>query len=123
LSAHDSTRMENVTLIRWTMTPATRSTILAALSEAADAKRDKIDMCPDDHSQGCETCAFRAEAAASYDHVTEIMAETDRPGEPDLDDDWETSVWRDGYEAGARDEAASCAPRPREPGTDKEAGS
>ena len=64
-----------VTLATWTMTKQYSHTIRAALEEAADAKRDQIDACRVDHSQGCEACRLRAAAAAEYDRLTEIITE------------------------------------------------
>src|SRR5580704_5640726 len=100
------------------MTPSTRATILAALSEAADAKRDRIGVCPDCHDGTCGSCEYRAQAAAEYDTVAGIAGETyDR--EPGADD---VSEWRAGYEAGCDDTEASCLPRSAAAPADREAG-
>ncbi len=66
----------NSELIRWTMTEKTRATILAALDEAAEGKRDRIGVCADCQDASCGSCEYRRQAAAEYDNAAEIITET-----------------------------------------------
>lgn len=49
--------------------PADRRTILAALDQAADDKRDLAANCPDCADQSCGTCQYRHRTAQAYDDV------------------------------------------------------
>lgn len=44
-------------------------TLLAALDEAADYKRDRAEACADCADQSCTTCQRRLQAADTYDHM------------------------------------------------------
>jgi len=57
-------------LIRRAAVPeADRLTILAALDEAADYKRDRAANCADCTGQTCGTCQYRLQMAQAYDNV------------------------------------------------------
>jgi hypothetical protein len=45
------------------------STVLAALDEAADYKRDRIETCADCADQSCLTCQTRLQGAQDYHHL------------------------------------------------------
>jgi hypothetical protein len=49
--------------------PADRRTILAALDQAADDKRDRAANCPDCADRSCGTCQYRHQTAQTYDDV------------------------------------------------------
>jgi hypothetical protein len=51
-------------------------TLLAALDEAAEYKRDRAAMCADCADQSCGTCQWRLQAAESYDTLAAQLAET-----------------------------------------------
>jgi hypothetical protein len=44
-------------------------TILAALDEASDYKRDRAETCADCADQSCGTCQYRLEAASAYESL------------------------------------------------------
>ena len=46
-----------------------RRTILAALDEAAEYKRDRAAACAQCTGQSCGTCQYRLQMATAYDHV------------------------------------------------------
>jgi hypothetical protein len=48
-------------------------TLLAALGEAAEARRDQAAMCADCADQSCTTCQWRLQAANSYDQIAAEM--------------------------------------------------
>jgi len=45
------------------------STVLAALDEAAEYKRDRAETCADCPDQSCLTCQARLQGAQEYDHL------------------------------------------------------
>ncbi len=45
------------------------STVLAALDEAAEYKRDRAETCADCADQSCLTCQARLQVAQEYDHL------------------------------------------------------
>ena len=45
------------------------NTLLAALDDAAEYKRDRIATCADCTDQPCTTCQWRPQAADAYDHL------------------------------------------------------
>ena len=44
-------------------------TLLAALDEAAEYKRDRAETCADCAGQSCTTCQWRLQAADAYDQL------------------------------------------------------
>ena len=63
-------------------------TLLAALDEAAEYKRDRAATCADCADQSCATCQWRLQAADAYDQMAGQMgqaaeASTVRHGAPD----------------------------------------
>jgi hypothetical protein len=48
-------------------------TLLAALDDAADYKRDRAATCADCTDQPCTTCQWRLQAADAYDHLAAQM--------------------------------------------------
>jgi hypothetical protein len=48
-------------------------TLLAALDDAADYKRDRAATCADCADQPCTTCQWRLHAADAYDHLAAQM--------------------------------------------------
>jgi ferredoxin len=48
-------------------------TLLAALGEAAESRRDQAAMCADCADQSCATCHWRLQAADAYDQVAAEM--------------------------------------------------
>lgn len=58
----------------WWQSQASRRTVLAALEDAADHRQDLIAHCGDCHDGSCPSCVFRAEAAAEYDRLAQIVA-------------------------------------------------
>ena len=48
-------------------------TLLAALDDAADYKRDRAATCADCTDQPCTTCQWRLHAADAYDHLADQM--------------------------------------------------
>ena len=44
-------------------------TLLAALDEAAEYKRDRAETCADCADQSCTTCQWRLQAADAYDQL------------------------------------------------------
>jgi hypothetical protein len=69
-------------------------TLLAALDEAAEYKRDRAAACADCADQSCGTCQWRLQAAETYDTLTVQILHTveahaasggqPEPGSPDL---------------------------------------
>jgi hypothetical protein len=69
-------------------------TLLAALDEAAEYKRDRAATCADCADQSCGTCQWRLQAAETYDRLTvQILQAVEahaasggqpEPGSPDL---------------------------------------
>lgn len=93
----------------------------AAAAVLADFRREVKAFCEDLSNRAPEpdAIAWAQRLAAELRSVLEqLAAETLDPADPA-----DTSVWRDGYEAGARDEAASFAPHPggRETSADRAA--
>ena len=62
--------------------PAEVRTVLAALDEAADYKRDRAETCADCPDQSCPTCQWRLQDAQTYDQLAAQMlrAAESRPG-------------------------------------------
>lgn len=59
-----------ITRARATALPrADHATILAALDQAADYKRDRAANCADCTDQSCDTCQYRLQTAHAYDGV------------------------------------------------------
>ena len=63
-------------------------TLLAALDEAADYKRDRAETCADCADQSCTSCRWRLQAADAYDQLYDQMtqaaeASTSRQRDPD----------------------------------------
>ena len=63
------------------------TTLLAALDDAADYKRDRAETCADCTGQSCTTCQWRLQAADAYDqmagrmiHAAEASAPQRAPG-------------------------------------------
>ena len=50
-----------------TISSAETHTVLSALSEAADYKRDRAECCADCADQSCGTCQYRLDAAQAYE--------------------------------------------------------
>jgi hypothetical protein len=50
-------------------------TLLAALDEAAEYKRDRAETCADCTDQSCTTCRWRLQAADAYDQVVGQMSQ------------------------------------------------
>ena len=48
-------------------------TLLAALDDAAEYKRDRAATCADCTGQPCTTCQWRLQAADAYDHLAAQM--------------------------------------------------
>jgi succinate dehydrogenase/fumarate reductase-like Fe-S protein len=64
---------------------AEATTILAALDEAADNKRDRAANCADCADQSCGSCQFRLTTARAYDRAAaRLLAgqEASQPAEP-----------------------------------------
>jgi hypothetical protein len=62
------------------------TTLLAALADAAEDKRDRAETCADCAGQCCPTCQWRLQAAEAYDqlagrmiHAAEASADRERP--------------------------------------------
>ena len=55
-------------------------TILAALDEAADAKRDHAAACPDCGDETCGTCQWRLTAAREYDSAARRLQDREVAG-------------------------------------------
>jgi hypothetical protein len=51
-------------------------TLVAALDDAADYKRDRAETCADCADQSCGTCQWRLHAAQSYDHLAAKLLQT-----------------------------------------------
>ena len=65
-----------------------RRTILAALDEAAEYKRDRAATCADCTDQSCGTCQYRLQMASAYDHVAARLQgakQASPPSEPARD--------------------------------------
>jgi hypothetical protein len=63
-------------------------TLLAALDEAAEYKRDRAETCAECADQSCSTCQWRLQAADAYDQLDDQLtqaaeASTARYGTPD----------------------------------------
>ena len=50
-------------------------TLLAALDEAAEYKRDRAETCADCADQSCTTCEWRLQTAGTYDQLAEQMTQ------------------------------------------------
>ncbi|HEV3292161.1 MAG TPA: hypothetical protein VG123_24550 [Streptosporangiaceae bacterium] len=50
-------------------------TLLAALDEAAEYKRDRAETCADCADQSCTTCQWRLQAADAYDQLASQMTQ------------------------------------------------
>ena len=50
-------------------------TLLAALDDAAEYKRDQAEACSDCAGQSCTTCQWRLQTAGAYDQLAEQMAQ------------------------------------------------
>jgi hypothetical protein len=57
-----------------TVSAAEVKTLLAALDEAAEYKRDRAASCADCADQSCTTCQWRLQAADAYDQMAGQMA-------------------------------------------------
>jgi hypothetical protein len=64
-------------------------TLLAALDDAAEYKRDRAETCADCAGRSCTTCQWRLQAADAYDqiagrviHAAEASAPQRAPGQP-----------------------------------------
>jgi hypothetical protein len=56
------------------------STVLAALDEAAEYKRDRAETCADCPDQSCLTCQARLQGAQEYDHLAaQVLQEAEAP--------------------------------------------
>ena len=55
------------------LTATDLSTIIAALDDAAEHKRDRAETCADCTDQSCTTCQSRLQAAQAYDQLAEQM--------------------------------------------------
>jgi hypothetical protein len=53
-------------------------TILAALDQAADCKRDRAEICADCSDQSCPTCQPRIQQAQAYDRIAAQLLRTAR---------------------------------------------
>jgi hypothetical protein len=51
-------------------------TILAALDEAAESKRDRAETCADCADQSCETCQWCLQVAETYDSLAAHLVQT-----------------------------------------------
>jgi len=51
-------------------------TLLAALDDAAEYKRDRAETCADCADQSCTTCQWRRQAADAYDQLASRMIHT-----------------------------------------------
>jgi hypothetical protein len=50
-------------------------TLLAALDDAAEYKRDRTETCADCADQSCTTCEWRLQTAGAYDQLAEQMTQ------------------------------------------------
>jgi hypothetical protein len=50
-------------------------TLLAALDDAAEYKRDRAETCADCADQSCSTCQWRVQTAEAYDQMGTQMAQ------------------------------------------------
>jgi hypothetical protein len=66
-----------------TVGPADTRTILAALDEAADLKRDRAANCPDCADQSCGNCEFRLRAAHAYDRAAARLQSPEPASRPE----------------------------------------
>ena len=58
------------------MVPADQvKTLLAALDDAAEYKRDRAETCADCADQSCTTCEWRLQTAGAYDQLAEQMTQ------------------------------------------------
>src|SRR5580704_17805186 len=58
-----------------TVSAAQVKTLLAALDEAAEYKRDRAETCADCADQSCTTCQWRLQAADAYDQMAGQMTQ------------------------------------------------
>ena len=58
-----------------TVSAAQGKTLLAALDEAAEYKRDRAETCADCTDQSCTTCQWRLQAADAYDQMAGQMSQ------------------------------------------------
>jgi len=63
--------------------PGDARTILAALDEAADYKRDRAANCPDCADQSCADCEFRLRAAHAYDRAAARLQNPEQASRPE----------------------------------------
>jgi ferredoxin len=54
-------------------------TVLAALDDAAEYKRDRAETCADCGDQSCTTCEWRLRTAGAYDQLAEQMMQAAEP--------------------------------------------
>jgi hypothetical protein len=72
-------------LIRRAALPADdRPTILTALEEAADDKRDRAANCSDCNDQSCGTCQYRLQRAQAYDSVAARLHGARQASKPEV---------------------------------------
>jgi hypothetical protein len=57
-------------------------TLLAALDDAAEYKRDRAETCADCAGQSCTTCQWRLQAADAYDQIAGRMIHTAEASAP-----------------------------------------
>jgi hypothetical protein len=53
------------------VSPDQVKTLLAALDDAAEYKRDRAETCADCADQSCTTCQWRLQSAGTYDHLAD----------------------------------------------------
>ena len=63
------------------LTAARIRTIIAALDDAADYKRDRAEICADCPDQSCATCQRRLQAAETYTRMTDQMIVAAEPSQ------------------------------------------
>ena len=91
-------------------------TILAALDEASDSRRDRTEGCADCADQSCGTCQHRLDAARAYESLAARLMramERDAAHEPSPQPADGMPRNRAQPEAAADREAAQCHPRSR----------
>ena len=65
------------------MVPADQvKTLLAALDDAAEYKRDRAETCADCADQSCTTCEWRLQTAGAYDQLAEQMTQAAEASAP-----------------------------------------
>ena len=57
-------------------------TLLAALDDAAEYKRDRAETCADCTGQSCTTCEWRLQIAGAYDQLAEQMTQAAEASAP-----------------------------------------